>query len=47
MAGLQYLQREHELQQEVTFFADATGKLKEKKKKRKKAEARAVLSMAT
>ncbi|XP_072035883.1 WD repeat-containing protein 3-like [Amphiura filiformis] len=47
MAGLQHLQRELEAGQEVQFFADATGRLKEKKKKRKKTEAKAVLAMAT
>lgn len=50
MAGLQFMQRELEAQKEVQFFADATGRYKEKKKKRKKAEtvqSRAVLAIST
>ncbi|XP_041858457.1 WD repeat-containing protein 3 [Melanotaenia boesemani] len=44
-AGLQFLQREIESKEDVTFFADATGQLEEKKKKRRKRE-RAVLTIA-
>uniref|UniRef100_A0A8C6XR46 WD repeat-containing protein 3 n=1 Tax=Naja naja TaxID=35670 RepID=A0A8C6XR46_NAJNA len=36
MAGLQFLKREIEARDEVTFFADATDRFEEKKKKRKK-----------
>ncbi|XP_041067791.1 WD repeat-containing protein 3 isoform X2 [Carcharodon carcharias] len=42
MAGLQFLQREIEAKEDVTFFADATERFKEKKRKRKIRE-RAVL----
>uniref|UniRef100_UPI00398F5E89 WD repeat-containing protein 3 isoform X2 n=1 Tax=Pristiophorus japonicus TaxID=55135 RepID=UPI00398F5E89 len=35
MAGLQFLQREIETKEDVTFFADATERFKEKKRKRK------------
>ncbi|XP_004714929.1 WD repeat-containing protein 3 [Echinops telfairi] len=38
MAGLDYLKRECEAKREVTFFADATNNLEEKKRKRKKRE---------
>uniref|UniRef100_A0A8C3JR04 WD repeat-containing protein 3 n=1 Tax=Calidris pygmaea TaxID=425635 RepID=A0A8C3JR04_9CHAR len=38
MAGLQYLKREIEAKDEVTFFADATDRFEEKKRKRKKKE---------
>ncbi|NXX91484.1 WDR3 protein, partial [Centropus bengalensis] len=38
MAGLQYLKREIEAKDEVTFFADATERFEEKKRKRKKKE---------
>uniref|UniRef100_A0A8C5X4X4 WD repeat-containing protein 3 n=1 Tax=Malurus cyaneus samueli TaxID=2593467 RepID=A0A8C5X4X4_9PASS len=38
MAGLQFLQREIEAKEEVTFFADATERFEEKKRKRKKKE---------
>uniref|UniRef100_A0A663LRP4 WD repeat-containing protein 3 n=1 Tax=Athene cunicularia TaxID=194338 RepID=A0A663LRP4_ATHCN len=38
MAGLQFLKREIEAKDEVTFFADATDRFEEKKKKRKKKE---------
>ncbi|XP_035533090.1 WD repeat-containing protein 3 [Morone saxatilis] len=44
-AGLQFLQREIESKEDVMFFADATGQLKEKKKKRRKRE-RAILTIA-
>ncbi|KAM4558542.1 WD repeat-containing protein 3 [Odontesthes bonariensis] len=44
-AALQFLQREIESKEEVTFFAEATGRLEEKKKKRRKRE-RAVLTIA-
>ncbi|XP_023837028.1 WD repeat-containing protein 3 [Salvelinus sp. IW2-2015] len=44
-AGLQFLQREVESKEEVMFFADATGLLKEKRRKRKKRE-RAILTIA-
>lgn len=44
-AALQFLQREIESKEEVMFFADATGQLKEKKKRRRKRE-RAVLTIA-
>ncbi|XP_058022127.1 WD repeat-containing protein 3 [Ahaetulla prasina] len=36
MAGLQFLKREIEARDEVTFFADATDRFEEKKRKRKK-----------
>lgn len=36
MAGLQFLKREIEAKDEVTFFADATERFEEKKRKRKK-----------
>uniref|UniRef100_A0A3P8TLE5 WD repeat-containing protein 3 n=1 Tax=Amphiprion percula TaxID=161767 RepID=A0A3P8TLE5_AMPPE len=44
-AALQFLQREIESKEDVMFFADATGKLEEKKKKRRKRE-RAILTIA-
>uniref|UniRef100_A0A8P4KSK4 WD repeat domain 3 n=1 Tax=Dicentrarchus labrax TaxID=13489 RepID=A0A8P4KSK4_DICLA len=44
-AGLQFLQREIESKEDVMFFADATGQLKDKKKKRRKRE-RAILTIA-
>ncbi|XP_046902747.1 WD repeat-containing protein 3 [Hypomesus transpacificus] len=44
-AGLQFLQREIESKEDVMFFADATGRLGEKKRKRKKRE-RAILAIA-
>uniref|UniRef100_A0A4W5PIW8 WD repeat domain 3 n=1 Tax=Hucho hucho TaxID=62062 RepID=A0A4W5PIW8_9TELE len=44
-AGLQFLQREVESKEEVMFFADATGRLEEKRRKRKKRE-RAILTIA-
>uniref|UniRef100_A0A3Q2QN19 WD repeat domain 3 n=1 Tax=Fundulus heteroclitus TaxID=8078 RepID=A0A3Q2QN19_FUNHE len=44
-AALQFLQQEIETKEDVTFFADATGQLKEKKKRRRKRE-RAVLTIA-
>ncbi|KAF7649870.1 hypothetical protein LDENG_00134890, partial [Lucifuga dentata] len=44
-AALQFLQREIESKEDVTFFADATGRLQEKKKKRRKRE-RAILTIA-
>ncbi|XP_028250264.1 WD repeat-containing protein 3 [Parambassis ranga] len=44
-AALQFLQREIESKEDVMFFADATGQLKEKKKRRRKRE-RAVLTIA-
>ncbi|KAM4608896.1 WD repeat-containing protein 3 [Polymixia lowei] len=37
-AGLQFLQREIENKEDVMFFADATGRLDEKRKKRRKRE---------
>ncbi|XP_078001566.1 WD repeat-containing protein 3-like [Glandiceps talaboti] len=43
-AGLQFIQREMEEQQEVQFFADATDHFQEKKKKRKRRE-RAMLAI--
>ncbi|KAM6970210.1 WD repeat-containing protein 3 [Aplochiton taeniatus] len=43
-AGLQYLQREIESKEDVMFFADATGRLDEKRRKRKKRE-RAILTI--
>ncbi|XP_064413240.1 WD repeat-containing protein 3 [Latimeria chalumnae] len=45
MAGLQFLQREIEDSEQVSFFADATERFEEKKRKRKKKE-RAFLTMA-
>uniref|UniRef100_A0A3B3CFR4 WD repeat domain 3 n=1 Tax=Oryzias melastigma TaxID=30732 RepID=A0A3B3CFR4_ORYME len=44
-AALQFLQREIESKENVTFFAEATGRLEEKKKRRRKRE-RAVLTIA-
>ncbi|KAK6315165.1 hypothetical protein J4Q44_G00146940 [Coregonus suidteri] len=44
-AGLQFLQREVESKEEVMFFADATGRLEERRRKRKKRE-RAILTIA-
>lgn len=44
MAGLQFLKREIEAKDEVTFFADATERFEEKKRKRKKKE-KMVLSL--
>ncbi|XP_078088813.1 WD repeat-containing protein 3 [Mustelus asterias] len=44
MAGLQFLQREIEAKEDVTFFADATERFKEKKRKRRIRE-RAVLTV--
>ncbi|NWS86931.1 WDR3 protein, partial [Toxostoma redivivum] len=44
MAGLQFLKREIEAKDEVTFFADATERFEEKKRKRKKKE-KMVLAM--
>ncbi|XP_034549876.1 WD repeat-containing protein 3 [Notolabrus celidotus] len=44
-AALQFLQREIESKEDVMFFAEATGQLKEKKKRRRKRE-RAVLTIA-
>ena len=44
-AALQFLQREIESKEDVMFFAEATGELKEKKKKRRKRE-RAILTIA-
>lgn len=44
-AALQFLQREIESKEDVMFFAEATGKLNEKKKRRRKRE-RAVLTIA-
>ncbi|XP_069491858.1 WD repeat-containing protein 3 [Ambystoma mexicanum] len=38
MAGLQFLKREIEAKEEVTFFADATDRFEEKRRKRKKKE---------
>lgn len=43
-AALQFLQRELESKEEVRFFAEATGKLNERKKMRRKRE-RAVLTV--
>lgn len=43
-AALQFLQREIESKEEVTFFAEATGKLNERKKRRRKRE-RVVLTV--
>ncbi|XP_033863981.2 WD repeat-containing protein 3-like [Acipenser ruthenus] len=45
MAGLQFLQREIESKEDVTFFADATDRFENKKRKRKKRE-RAILAIA-
>lgn len=45
MAGLQFLQREIESKEDVTFFADATDRFEDKKRKRKKRE-RAILAIA-
>nr|XP_015219591.1 PREDICTED: WD repeat-containing protein 3 [Lepisosteus oculatus] len=45
IAGLQFLQREIENKEDVTFFADATDRFEEKKRKRKKRE-RAILTVA-
>ncbi|XP_041128351.1 WD repeat-containing protein 3-like [Polyodon spathula] len=45
MAGLQFLQREIESKEDVTFFADATDRFEDKKRKRKKRE-RAILAVA-
>lgn len=44
-AALQFLQRELESKEDVMFFAEATGKVSEKKKRRRKRE-RAVLTIA-
>lgn len=44
-AALQFLQREIESKEDVMFFAEATGKLNEKKRRRRKRE-RAVLTIA-
>ncbi|CAN9498465.1 unnamed protein product [Ophioblennius macclurei] len=44
-AALQFLQREIESKEEVMFFAEATGRLTEKKRKRRKRE-RAILTIA-
>lgn len=44
-AALQFLQRELESKEEVAFFAEATGKLTERKRRRRKRE-RAVLTLA-
>ncbi|NXT97687.1 WDR3 protein, partial [Buphagus erythrorhynchus] len=44
MAGLQFLKREIEAKDEVTFFADATERFEEKRRKRKKKE-KMVLAM--
>ncbi|XP_069011169.1 WD repeat-containing protein 3 [Embiotoca jacksoni] len=44
-AALQFLQREIESKEDVTFFADATGRLDEKKRRRRKRE-KAVLTIA-
>uniref|UniRef100_A0A3Q1H8L2 WD repeat-containing protein 3 n=1 Tax=Anabas testudineus TaxID=64144 RepID=A0A3Q1H8L2_ANATE len=44
-AALQFLQREIESKEDVMFFAEATGRLEEKKKRRRKRE-RAVLTIA-
>ena len=37
-AALQFLQRELESKEDVMFFADATGRLDEKRKKRRRRE---------
>lgn len=44
-AALQFLQREIESKEEVTFFAEATGKLNERRKRRRKRE-RVMLTIA-
>lgn len=44
-AALQFLQREIESKEDVLFFAEATGQLKEKKRRRRKRE-RAILTIA-
>ncbi|XP_061580389.1 WD repeat-containing protein 3 [Cololabis saira] len=44
-AGLQFLQREIESKEDVMFFAEATGQLKDKKRRKKKRE-KAVLTIA-
>lgn len=44
-AALQFLQREIEKKEDVMFFAEATGKLKEKKRRRRKRE-RTILTIA-
>lgn len=44
-AALQFLQREIESKEDVLFFAEATGKLKDKKKRRRKRE-RTILTIA-
>uniref|UniRef100_A0A671UEI5 WD repeat domain 3 n=1 Tax=Sparus aurata TaxID=8175 RepID=A0A671UEI5_SPAAU len=44
-AALQFLQREIESKEDVMFFAEATGQLKDKKKRRRKRE-RAILTIA-
>lgn len=44
-AALQFLQRELESKEDVMFFAEATGKLSEKRGRRRKRE-RAVLTIA-
>ncbi|XP_028992625.1 WD repeat-containing protein 3 [Betta splendens] len=44
-AALQFLQREIESKEDVMFFAEATGRLKENKKRRRKRE-RAILTIA-
>lgn len=44
-AALQFLKREIESKEDVMFFADATGKLNEKKKRRRKRE-HAILTIA-
>lgn len=44
-AALQFLQREIESKEDVMFFAEATGKLHDKKKRRRKRE-RVVLTIA-
>lgn len=46
LAGLKYMQQEIESREDVQFFADATGQLKEKRKKKKKAENKVILAMA-
>lgn len=44
-AALQFLQRQLESKEEVMFFADATGRLADKKKRRRKRE-RVILTVA-
>lgn len=44
-AALQFLQREIESKEDVMFFAEATGKVNEKKRRRRKRE-RVVLAIA-